>query len=77
MTSSCGYEDDKHCKKRKQLLSACYVVFILLPSYIKKKTIYKHIYKHIIFAGIIYTHLLMTFVQREMNSLEIRQYPDD
>lgn len=30
-----------------------------------------------IFAGIIYTHLLMTFLQREMNSLEIRQYPDD
>lgn len=76
MTSSCGYEDDKHCKKQKQLLSACYVVF-LLPSYIKKKTIYKHIYKHIIFAGIIYTHLLMTFLQREMNSLEIRQYPDE
>lgn len=76
MTSSCGYEDDKHCKKQKQLLSACYAVF-LLPSYIKKKTIYKHIYKHIIFAGIIYTHLLMTFLQREMNSLEIRQYPDE
>lgn len=57
-------------------MSACYVVF-LLPSYIKKKTIYKRIYKHIIFAGIIYTHLLMTFLQREMNSLEIRQYPDD
>lgn len=30
-----------------------------------------------IFAGIIYTHLLMTFLQREMNSLEIRQYPDE
>lgn len=77
MTSSCGYEDDKHCKKQKTTPVSVLCSFFLLPSYIKKKTIYKHIYKHIIFAGIIYTHLLMTFVQREMNSLEIRQYSDD
>lgn len=58
-------------------MSACYVGFFFVTFLHQKENNYKHIYKHITFAGIIYTHLLMTFLQREMNSLEIRQYPDD